>query len=105
MAQLQQTVLSCLQQTQGPDAQSIKNAEAQLTLLAQQPGFGCVLVQIALTPPQQGILTHLRQLAAVLLKQYVKQHWIAGERGFEPPGGWCSAACRAWWLLSALLVT
>jgi len=84
MAQLQ-PVLLCLQQTQSPDPQGIKQAEQQLKALAQQAGYGCVLAQIALASPQE-VSAHIRQLAAVLLKQYVKQHWIAGERGFEPPG-------------------
>lgn len=89
MAQLQ-AVLLCLQQTQGPDPQGIKQAEAQLKALSQLPGFGVVLSQIALASGQE-IPAPTRQLAAVLLKQYVKQHWIAGERGFEPPGAlpWC----------------
>lgn len=94
MAQLQ-PVLLCLQQTQSPDPQGIKQAEQQLKALAQQSGYGCVLAQIALASPQE-VSAHIRQLAAVLLKQYVKQHWVAGERGFEPPG---SA------LLKMLLVT
>jgi hypothetical protein len=82
--ELHQAVLACLQQTTGPDRQGIKAAEAQLPALAQQPGFGVVLVQVALASPQE-VPAHLRQLAAVLLKQYVKQHWIQGERGFVPP--------------------
>lgn len=85
-AELHQAVLACLQQTTGPDPQGIKAAEAQLSALAQQPGFGVVLVQVALASPHD-VAAHLRQLAAVLLKQYVKQHWIQGERGFVPPGG------------------
>lgn len=84
MAQLQ-SVLSALQQTQGPDPQGIKHAEAQLKALSQLPGFGVVLLQIALASKQE-VPAPTRQLAAVLLKQYVKQHWISGERGFEPPG-------------------
>lgn len=90
MAQLQ-PVLSCLQQTQGPDPQGIRQAEDQLKAFAQQPGYGCVLAQIALSSPHE-VPAHLRQLAAVLLKQYVKQHWVAGERGYEPPGKSADAA-------------
>jgi hypothetical protein len=85
MAPQLQAVLTCLSQTQQPDPQGIKHAEAELQALATQPGFGAALTQIALAS-QEVAPAHLRQLAAVLLKQYVKQHWISGERGFVPPG-------------------
>jgi hypothetical protein len=81
----QQQLLQCLQQLQGPDHQAIKAAEACLSGLAQQPGYGVCLVQAALAA--ESVAPPLRQLAAVLLKTYVKQHWVAGERGFQPPGG------------------
>lgn len=87
MAQLQ-TVLSCLQHIQGTNPEGIRQAEIQLKASATQEQYGRCLVQIALAPAQE-VPTHVRQLAAVLLKQYVKQHWIAGERGFEPPGRCC----------------
>eukprot|EP00878_Enallax_costatus_P044724 GHUV01053448.1.p1 GENE.GHUV01053448.1~~GHUV01053448.1.p1 ORF type:complete len:172 (+),score=46.18 GHUV01053448.1:247-762(+) len=77
-----QRVLQCLQHIQGANPEAIKAAEAQLTVESQQPGYGVVLCQIALSTQ---VAAHLRQLAAVLLKQYVRQHWVEGERGFQPP--------------------
>ncbi|KAF8072465.1 Ipo9 [Scenedesmus sp. PABB004] len=64
------------------DPEAIRAAEAALAREGAAPGFGVALAQIAhaaeLPPPD-------RQAAAVLLKQYVKQHWVEGERGFVPP--------------------
>lgn len=77
-----QRILQCLQHVQDANPEAIKAAEAQLTVESQQAGYGVVLCQIALSSQ---VSVHLRQLAAVLLKQYVKQHWVEGERGFQPP--------------------
>jgi hypothetical protein len=41
-----------------------------------------VLCSIALSPAAPA---ELRQLAAVLLKQHIKAHWVEGERRYEPP--------------------
>jgi hypothetical protein len=49
------------------------------------------LAQLAVA--QQQVAAPLRHAAAVLLKQYVKQHWVAGERGYEPPGA-CDVGAR-----------
>lgn len=67
---------------QGANPTAIRAAEAQLTVESQQPGYGVILCQIALSAQ---MAANLRQLAAVLLKQYVKQHWVEGERKFRPP--------------------
>ncbi|WIA28271.1 hypothetical protein OEZ86_010825 [Tetradesmus obliquus] len=80
-----QRILQCLQHSvDTSNAETIRAAEAQLALEAQQPGYGVVLCQIALSSGA-AVPAHLRQLAAVLLKQYVKAHWQEGERGFQPP--------------------
>jgi hypothetical protein len=67
-----QRVLQCLQHSvDTSNAETIRAAEAQLALEAQQAGYGVVLCQIALTGGA-AVPAHLRQLAAVLLKHYVK---------------------------------
>lgn len=75
-------ILHCLEHTLSAHAETIKAAESQLAIEAQQPGYGAVLCRIILA---NDVSVHLRQLAAVLLKQYVKQHWVEGERGFQSP--------------------
>jgi hypothetical protein len=57
-------------------------AEAALQQQSTQHGHGVVLCSIALSPAAPA---ELQQLAAVLLKQYIKAHWIEGERRYEPP--------------------
>ena len=67
-----QRILQCLQHSvDTSDAGTIRAAEAQLALEAQQPGYGVILCHIALSA-SAAVPAHLRQLAAVLLKQYVK---------------------------------
>jgi hypothetical protein len=67
-----QRILQCLQHSvDTSNAETIRAAEAQLALEAQQAGYGFILCQIALTGGA-AVPPHLRQLAAVLLKQYVK---------------------------------
>lgn len=77
-----QRILQCLQHIQDANPEAINKTEAQLKVESQQAGYGVVLSQIAISSQ---VSATLRQLAAVLLKQYVKQHWVEGDRGFQPP--------------------
>jgi hypothetical protein len=58
------------------------NAETQLTQGGTQPGFGLALTRVALN---QQTPYGTRQLAAVVLKKYIKEHWQEGEGRFFPP--------------------
>jgi hypothetical protein len=88
-----QRILQCLQHSvDTSNAETIRAAEAQLALEAQQAGYGVVLCQIALTGGA-AVPAHLRQLAAVLLKQYVKVRCCSLHAVFNasPPCKLCSA--------------
>ena len=76
-----QRVLACLHAALQPETNQA--AERQLQQEALQPRYGSILAQIALA--REAAAPPVRQLAAVLLKGYVKSHWIEGERGFVPP--------------------
>lgn len=58
------------------------NAETQLTQGGTQLGFGLALTRVALN---QQTPYGTRQLAAVVLKKYIKEHWQEGEGRFFPP--------------------
>ena len=57
-----------------------QNAKAQLPVASRQGGYGVLLAKAALA---RKVPTDLHQLAAVLLKQYVKAHWQDGGEKFE----------------------
>ena len=57
-----------------------QNAEAQLLAASRQGGYGVLLAKAALA---RKMPTDLCQLAAMLLKQYVKVHWQDGGEKFE----------------------
>ena len=76
-----QRVLACLQAALQPETNQA--AERQLAHEAEQPRYGVLLARIALA--RDAAAPQVRQLAAVLLKGYVKAHWVEGERGFTPP--------------------
>lgn len=77
-----QRTLQLLASIQDPSKDVREAAEAGLGQLDLQPGHGIVLTNIALT---SGAPNELRQLAAVLLKQNIKRHWIEGEKNYTPP--------------------
>jgi len=64
------------------DASARQTAEAQLTQGGTQPGFGVGLARVSLN---QALPYGTRQLAAVVLKKYVKEHWQEGEGRHVPP--------------------
>lgn len=66
-----QRILKCLQTAVDSNRENSRAAEAQLLLEAEQPGYGLVLTRIALAT--NDVAPDLRLVAAVLLKQYVKQ--------------------------------
>lgn len=87
-----QRILQCLQHSvDTSNAETIRAAEAQLALEAQQPGYGVVLCQIALSSGA-AVPAHLRQLAAVLLKQYVKVRCCTG---YPVHKAWPCSLCPA----------
>ncbi|BBN19279.1 importin-9 [Marchantia polymorpha subsp. ruderalis] len=57
-------------------------AEDALKNASIHPGYGVALAKVTVS---KEVPIGLRQLAAVLLKQYVKHHWQAGEKDFLPP--------------------
>jgi hypothetical protein len=82
MSEQAQRIAHCLQVTLEPDQARRAAAEQQLVAEDVQPGFGTALVQIVTS---QEVPAHLRQLAAVLLKQHIRRHWVEGDDKFQPP--------------------
>lgn len=78
----QQWLINCLSATLDTDHQIRSFAEASLSQASLQPGFGSALAKVA---ANRDIPLGLRQLAAVLLKQFIKKHWQEDEETFEQP--------------------
>ncbi|XP_030449726.1 uncharacterized protein LOC115672097 isoform X1 [Syzygium oleosum] len=78
----QQWLLSCLSATLDPNHDVRAFAEASLQQASLQSGFGSALSKVA---ANRELPFGLRQLAAVLLKQFIKKHWQEGEDSFEHP--------------------
>jgi hypothetical protein len=79
-AELYQVLLATLQTDPGTRS----NAEQVLEASSRSPNFGLFLAQIACSKdaPQPGV----RQLAAVVLKKHIKEHWTYESNHFrEPP--------------------
>lgn len=57
-------------------------AEESLRQASLQPGYGAALTKVTIN---KEIPFGLRQLAAVLLKQFIKHHWEEQEENFVPP--------------------
>ncbi|KAF0904147.1 hypothetical protein E2562_032418 [Oryza meyeriana var. granulata] len=57
-------------------------AEESLRQASLHPGYGAALTKVT---TNKEIPFGLRQLAAVLLKQFIKQHWQEDEENFVPP--------------------
>ncbi|KAI3467172.1 hypothetical protein Pfo_023835 [Paulownia fortunei] len=82
MDQDQQWLINCLNASLDPSHQIRTFAETSLKQASLQPGYGVALARVA----ANGELPFgLRQLAAVLLKQYIRKHWNEDEEGFEHP--------------------
>lgn len=75
-------LLQCLQGTLDANPAVRVSAETALKQAADQPGFGPALVKIVLS---YDVPYGLRQLGAVVVKKYVKEHWQEGEKGYVGP--------------------
>lgn len=73
---LQSVVLSCFSAILSGNQQQMKDAEEELKALQVTEDFGLVLAEITVAP--DGPVAY-RQLASVILKQYVKNHWAVLE--------------------------
>ncbi|XP_064954895.1 uncharacterized protein LOC135582900 isoform X1 [Musa acuminata AAA Group] len=78
----QKWLLDCLSATLDTSRDIRSFAEASLQQASSQPGFGAALSKIMVN---KEISFGLRQLAAVLLKQFIKQHWQEDEENFVHP--------------------
>ncbi len=72
----------CLEGTQNPALEIRAPAEQQLSLLSVQHGFGVALLEIFLSPR---VSMQTRQLAAVLSRRFVHEHWSRAKPGFVEP--------------------
>ena len=75
-------VIKLLNSLLSPDASERRSGECSLAEAAKQSGFGAALVQTVL---QQHYPEGTRQMAAVLLKRHVKEHWAEESKHFEQP--------------------
>ncbi|XP_076929084.1 uncharacterized protein LOC143593298 [Bidens hawaiensis] len=78
----QQWLINSLNATLDTNQQARSFAEASLNQASLQPGFGSALAKIA---ANRDLPLGSRQLAAVLLKQFIKKHWQEDEDAFEHP--------------------
>ncbi|XP_066017141.1 importin-9 isoform X1 [Pocillopora verrucosa] len=79
---LKQALIDSLTAILSPDQQSRQMAEEQLKVLEVTEEFGVHLAE--LTVDREGALA-IRQLASVILKQYVEAHWNSSAEKFRPP--------------------
>jgi len=67
-------------------AQADPEAECKLDVAAkQEPRFGSSLLQLSLQPTTSKAEEGVQQLALVVLKKYVKEHWHESSRRFQEP--------------------
>ncbi|XP_042485263.1 uncharacterized protein LOC122065530 [Macadamia integrifolia] len=78
----QQWLLNCLNATLDTNQDVRSFAETSLTQASLQPGFGAALCKVAVN---KELPLGLRQLAAVILKQFIKKHWQEDDEAFEHP--------------------
>ncbi|XP_071692236.1 uncharacterized protein [Rutidosis leptorrhynchoides] len=78
----QHWLINSLNATLDTNQQARSFAEASLNQASLQPGFGSALSKVA---ANRDLPLGSRQLAAVLLKQFIKKHWQEDEDGFEHP--------------------
>ena len=75
-------VFAALSSTLVVDLTTRRAAEAAVESLSARPGFAAALVQLTLAPT---LALEIRQLAAVLLKRFVRTHWSDEAENFAPP--------------------
>ena len=73
---------ACLLATLDPRDDTRRAAEAALEAGGKQPGFAVALISIVVQP---GLDAGLRQLAAVVLKKHIKEHWTPESAKFREP--------------------
>ncbi|XP_057528607.1 uncharacterized protein LOC130807420 isoform X4 [Amaranthus tricolor] len=78
----QQWLINCLNASLDTNQQVRSFAETSLTQASNQHGFGSALAKVA---ANRELSFGLRQLAAVILKQFIKKHWHEDDDNFEPP--------------------
>ncbi|XP_043701110.1 importin-9 isoform X2 [Telopea speciosissima] len=78
----QQWLLNCLNATLDTNQDVRSFAETSLNQASLQPGFGAALCKVTVN---KELPLGLRQLAAVILKQFIKKHWQEDEEAFEHP--------------------
>jgi len=81
---LEKTLEGCLQADKG--------SEAELLADAEDPGFGSTLLSLSLdarATPSQTFGDGVHQLALVVLKKYVKEHWHESAKNFQGPVSFC----------------
>ena len=75
-------MISLLQSLLSSDAAARRSGESDLAQASKQSGFALALVQTIL---QQEYDEGVRQMAAVLLKRHVKEHWAPESKHFRQP--------------------
>mmetsp|Transcript_33790 Transcript_33790/g.100617 ORF Transcript_33790/g.100617 Transcript_33790/m.100617 type:complete len:935 (-) Transcript_33790:308-3112(-) len=75
MAQMAQ-LAECFQKTLSPQREIIQQAEAQLKVAAQAPGFSVSVLSVVAT---EALDAAVRQAAAVSFKNHIKFHWAPSE--------------------------
>lgn len=75
-------LVAVLQGAASADPAARTAAEQQLSGGANQPQFGVLLCQVVVSPE---VDSGLKQLAALVLKKYIKEHWDETNRKFQPP--------------------
>uniref|UniRef100_A0A453RB64 Importin N-terminal domain-containing protein n=1 Tax=Aegilops tauschii subsp. strangulata TaxID=200361 RepID=A0A453RB64_AEGTS len=78
----QRWLVDCLTATLDTAREVRAFAEESLCQASLQPGYGAALTKVTVN---KEVPFGLRQLAAVLLKQFIKQHWEEDEDNFVPP--------------------
>uniref|UniRef100_A0ACD6AEW2 Uncharacterized protein n=1 Tax=Avena sativa TaxID=4498 RepID=A0ACD6AEW2_AVESA len=78
----QRWLMECLTATLDTARDVRAFAEESLRQASLQPGYGAALTKVTIN---KEVPFGLRQLAAVLLKQFIKHHWEEQEENFVPP--------------------
>ena len=80
--ELQQVLVTCLQNSLSPDEQVRHLAEQDLKNLEVSDGFG---VRLCLLTLNAGVDVSLRQLSSVVLKRHTEVHWCSNSEKFVIP--------------------
>ena len=82
MSDIMAQLVACLQATLHMDTATRQAAEQRLRELGALPGYCHCLVVLSL---DEAVPVAIRQLAAVVLRQYVRIHWCEAADDFAPP--------------------